>query len=89
MTTITLRNDFHNSESNIRVADLPHEMTESQNAKVQRELCGNRNCECGGIRGVQHSNGKRLDVEFLGGAKSSLVISERPCYVPECDGEVA
>lgn len=87
MTTITLRNDFHNSESNIRVESLPHEMTASQLAKVQRELCGNRDCKCGGIRGVQHSNGKRLNVEFLGGSKSGLVINERPCYIPEFAGE--
>ena len=52
---ITLRNDFHNSETTVRVASLPHTLTPSQVRRVRKALCGNRGCKCGDIRGGQHT----------------------------------
>lgn len=53
MPNVTLRNSFHNSEVSIRVASLPHTVTPSQERRIRRELCGNRDCQCGDIRGPQ------------------------------------
>lgn len=54
---ITLRNDFHDSEVAVMVATLPATLTPSQVQRVRDELCGNRDCKCGGIRGPQYAEG--------------------------------
>lgn len=57
---ITVRNDFHNSESIIQVPRIPYTLSTSQTAKLKRELCGNKDCICGGPRGPQEHNGRAL-----------------------------
>lgn len=48
---ITLRNDFHDSETTVTVRD--ELITVSQIIQAKRRLCGRVNCPCGGIRGPQ------------------------------------
>lgn len=52
MRTITLKNDFHNTEYKLRLND---ENTASvrQMSRALRNLCGIDGCLCGGIRGKQ------------------------------------
>ncbi|HOQ98172.1 MAG TPA: hypothetical protein PLJ35_05075 [Anaerolineae bacterium] len=69
---VTLRNDFHNSESTVVVPALPAVLTSSQTRKVRRELCGVSGCECGGVRGPQSHNGHRLDVEPTNGVDGMM-----------------
>ena len=72
MATIRLRNDFHGSEVGIRVPrGLPHTLTPSQVRRVRKELCGNKDCTCGAIRGVQWLHGRRLDVWNTGDAEGN------------------
>ena len=52
---VTLRNNFHNSESYINVPQLPYTISRGQFNKVHRELCGVSTCTCGGVRGPQVS----------------------------------
>jgi len=59
--TITLRNEFHGSAVNVRVHSVPVTLTASQTKRVYRELCGMRDCTCGGLRGIQQGDGKRID----------------------------
>ena len=55
MKTITLKNDFHNTEVNIRVSGKsPWTLSVSQTKRVDRTLCGMADCSCGGIRGPQN-----------------------------------
>lgn len=50
--TVTLRNDFHNSEVRVRAkGQYPYTLTAAQAAKVRRVLCGQRGCACGVVRG--------------------------------------
>lgn len=61
---ITLRSDFHNTTTVVRVPSLPATLTASQERRVKRALCGSEGCQCGGIRGPQCGpNGERLTVE--------------------------
>ena len=56
--TITLRNNFHNSEVNVRIAEWGATLTESQAKRVRKELCGLSECTCGAVRGPQgHTDG--------------------------------
>lgn len=50
MTTVELRNDFHHSAVRVRATGL---LSEVATRRVYRELCGIRECTCGGIRGPQ------------------------------------
>ena len=74
MTTYTLRNEFHNTECNVRCEGLSHihnvveiQLTKSQTKRVRRALCGIDGCTCAehecGIRGRQYTDeGKRIVV---------------------------
>jgi len=67
--TVTLRNDFHNSEARVRVAGLPATLTRSQVVRVRRKLCGISGCTCGGPlgeRGKQDVNIDYVDPETIG-----------------------
>jgi len=48
-TVITFRNDFHNSTAKVIATDGIISARSIRNAK--KELCGVKNCTCGGIRG--------------------------------------
>lgn len=69
MTNVTLRNDFHNTSCTIRTElNYVHYIsstiypTSRQIKAAKRKLCGIKGCTCGGIRGPQEHNGKRLIV---------------------------
>ena len=71
MQNVTLKNDYHNTEVTIRCEVLSHiygevtiTPTVRQIERARKELCGSLNCECGGIRGPQDHNGKRLVVDY-------------------------
>ena len=74
MTTVTLRNDFHNSSVNLRCEVLSHIHNEAtiyptagQIAKAKKALCDIDGCTCSGdagTRGPQEHNGKRLIVDI-------------------------
>ena len=58
MKTIEYRNSFHNTSVRVRVAcvsyrngDPEEQLSKSQQRRIERELCGNPDCCCGG-----HSN---------------------------------
>lgn len=44
---ITIHNNFHNTSVNVR-ASIGDELTATQVNRVRRELCGIRDCCCGG-----------------------------------------
>lgn len=71
MPTITLRNDFHNSEVSVRVRSLPATLSPWQTKRVDRELCGNSDCQCGNIRGPQSHGTEFLtwDEDYIAGSK--------------------
>lgn len=51
---ITLRNDFHNTEVRVRVkGESPWKLSIGQTRRIDQELCGMTECQCGGIRGPQ------------------------------------
>lgn len=52
---ITIRNDFHNTEVQVRVPHLPHELSAGQAARVRKALCPAKDCRCGVIRGTQRA----------------------------------
>jgi len=60
--TITLRNNFHNSEVRLRVERLPATLTRSQTTRAIRVLCGLVDCTCGAVRGPQWHGEERLSV---------------------------
>jgi hypothetical protein len=82
MRQITLSNDFHNTEVRIRVASLPATLSPSQGARVRRQLCGQRDCTCGDVRGRQiQPDGARVRVVqgYDGNGRDVLVV-----YAPTC-----
>ena len=51
---LTFRNDFHNTEVNVRAIvreDNRLLISKWQSARISRELCGMKDCQCGTIRG--------------------------------------
>ena len=62
MRTVTLINDFHNSEVRVRPSG-PHGdvLSARQVTRVRRELCGIEGCCCGGVRGGEHALEERPD----------------------------
>ena len=48
---ITIRNDFHNTETKTKVIDGI--ISESKLKRVEKTLCGMSDCTCGSIRGTQ------------------------------------
>jgi len=56
-TMITLTNDFHGTESTIRIAALnpgeARKISKSTYNRVRRELCGSADCQCGTVHGPQ------------------------------------
>ena len=82
---ITLTNQFHNTSVNIRVKSLPHALTDSQESRIKRELCGTTHCICGGINGQQYGPDRQQlnfgrDWEngpFYADGYARTVISER------------
>lgn len=73
-TTITLRNNFHNTSADLRVSDLriAEELgngndyfctiTENQMRRAAKKLCGISDCKCGTVRGPQNHDGLKLVV---------------------------
>lgn len=59
---LTLTNDFHNSQARVRV-DVPGIMSRAQVQRAQRKLCGISDCTCGGVRGPQYHDGRRIELE--------------------------
>ena len=53
---ITLKNDFHNTEINLKFRALKEvgdelEISENTRNKIHRVLCGSKTCTCGVVRG--------------------------------------
>jgi hypothetical protein len=71
MKTITIINDFHNTETRIRVGD-DMSITKRQYQRARRALCGIQGCTCGGDRG-----GRYQLVEDLGGFDPSYYVFDR------------
>jgi len=72
---VTLRNDFHNTEVDIRVPNLPYTLSNGQMTRIWRVLCGRNDCKCGGVRGKQD-----VDIdwgEFDRNGQACCRISER------------
>ena len=70
MARVTLRNDFHNSsvvmmlepKSGVQNTTVVYPSAE-QFKKAKNALCGTDGCTCGGIRGPQNHDGKKLIVD--------------------------
>lgn len=71
---VTLRNDFHNTEVDIRVPHLPYTLSKGQMARIWRVLCGQNDCTCGGVRGKQDVD---IDWEFGRNGQACYRLSER------------
>ena len=75
---VVLTNDFHSSSVRVRVDRLPATLSASQVRRIQRELCGQRDCYCGNvataaIRGPQYApNGQQMVVDTAGPDQISL-----------------
>jgi len=67
-TTLTLRNDFHNSEAIIRVRPDGRGRliaTYRQWTDALRKLCGMSDCQCGNIRGpITDSEGRKYEIDW-------------------------
>lgn len=74
---ITIRNDFHGTESRIRVKALPAVLTDSQVRRVRRELCGMADCRCGGVLNQRGQQDVWID-SILRGDGSTWVEISRP-----------
>ena len=72
-TTLTIKNNFHGTEARVKsevwTAEDIHGFTvirtalnERQSARVGRKLCGMKDCTCGGIRGPQEHEGRKLQI---------------------------
>jgi hypothetical protein len=61
MNTITLRNDFHNSEVTLR-AVAGQELSLLQVLRARRILCGIKGCTCGGNLGERGQQAVEVDV---------------------------
>ena len=57
---ITLTNNFHNTEINIR-ADVGDTLTHSQVSRSRRALCGIADCSCSGREGTRGPQTVELD----------------------------
>jgi len=58
-TTITISNDIHRNETTVvaetwetTLGEMMAEVGEKELAKACRELCGMKDCTCGGYRGL-------------------------------------
>ena len=68
MMKYTLKNDFHNSKVKISTSGLSHihnevelNFSKNQIKRIEKELCGQKDCTCGKIRGPQFTeSGKRI-----------------------------
>jgi hypothetical protein len=60
MATITLRNDFHDSQATVRVGEDGY-LSPSQIRRVRKSLCGIEGCCCGGMLGERGQQ----DVEII------------------------
>jgi hypothetical protein len=63
MKTITLTNDFHNTEAKVRpieIKDGRFKISRKTALRLRRELCGVDGCTCGGTFGER--GGAHLDV---------------------------
>lgn len=61
---VTLRNDFHGTETAIRVPPGTLKCDQIRRAKLR--LCSVKDCLCGGIRGPQTHNGHRFEIATFG-----------------------
>jgi hypothetical protein len=62
---ITLRNDFHGTEVNIRANDGDI-LSTYQMRRIEKKLCGMDECCCGIVRGPQRDkDGNPLELESL------------------------
>lgn len=68
--TITVTNDFHDRSCNLRVPQIPCDLTESQMRKIVA-LCGHRDCTCY-RHTIMADNGVRLQAEPGAGATGNL-----------------
>ena len=72
----TLRNNFHNTQVNVRCQGVQHmageiniKLSATQIKRVKRALCGVAGCTCGNdasLRGPQETRGNRLIVDCYG-----------------------
>lgn len=63
---ITIRNDFHHTETTVRVPCATRRLTRRQVQRVRRTLCGIADCRCGGVlgeRGPQEQRWVAVPVE--------------------------
>lgn len=77
---LTLRNNFHETNADVRISGFPATLTPAQTKRVKRALCGVTGCTCGGVRGRQMApDGNLLDVEttYDSNGAPQLVIEVR------------
>lgn len=48
MRTVIVAGGFHNSSVTLRVPDIPHQLSASQQRRVDKAMCGLSDCTCGG-----------------------------------------
>ena len=73
MTTVTLRNNFHNTECRVR-PDANGVLSPSQVKRVRRALCGIKDCTCG--HGPCSTRGPQ-DVEIdYHGSRTAIIRSK-------------
>lgn len=70
IATITLRNDFHNTEVNTRIRDT--RLTRRQLDRIRRSLCGIKGCTCGDSLGSRGPQDDPESVELLRAAADEI-----------------
>ena len=70
---VTIKNNFHGTEARVKsevfwAEDINSKsvlrviLSDTQANRVGRKLCGMKDCTCGGIRGPQELDGRKLQI---------------------------
>jgi hypothetical protein len=87
MMNITLYNDFHNSETTVRVTGLPATLTHAQVLRACKKLCGMHDCKCQDIYGVRRVDGRQIYMEWDFGKDGETLINLEWAYPEGMEGQ--
>lgn len=71
---ITIKNSYHNTETNIVVKSLPATLTPAQVRRCRETLCGCSGCTCGGELGERGE--QDVDIAF-GRNADQIILAEK------------
>ena len=62
---ITIVNPFHNTETFVRVGSTWTQLSQSQMRRVQKVLCGMKDCCCGGAINAYDTRGEHVSFDIV------------------------